>query len=471
MANNTPILDLQINAIKCYSTKMKRVAEQELLEWHQKKDRMPLILRGARQVGKSTLVRNFCKNKKFDLLEVNLEKVKIKSIYHNELNIEDVTNEIELISRKKITPKTLLFIDEIQEDPKMIQVLRYFYEDRPDLPIIAAGSLLEIALKEGEFSFPVGRVEFCYLGPMSFTEFLYACDEEILARQIESLKFTSSVQSRALSYLKKYLFVGGMPKAVLEYTKQKSFLVVRDIQEQIVQTYAADFPKYNKKVDLNRISRVFHSAAIHVGKKTIYQALDRESKSRDIKRVLELLIDARILIVAYHVEASGTPMDATMDESLFKLYFLDVGLMNCIHRLDYENLEREFDQNFITKGMMAEQFVAQHLAYIRGTSFVPQLRYWLRDKGSQKGEIDFLFEHKSNIYPIEVKATLGGHLKSLFYFSAEKKWANALKLSKNEFSVKKITHKIEDKNVEINCTNVPLYAVESLLKIIDKIKD
>lgn len=441
---------------------MRRYAEKDLLDWYQKKTRMPLILRGARQVGKSTLVRIFCENNGLDLLEINLEVSKLKSIHRDQLAFADVLDEIQLLSGRKIGAKTLVFFDEIQEDPRLLQILRYFHEQAPALAVIAAGSLLELALNSEDFSFPVGRVEFLHLGPMTFQEFLLACGQDQLVEHIRARKLTDAVHAASIGYLKKYFYVGGMPRAVLHYSTENSLVEVRAIQEQIIQTFSADFPKYAKRVNVGRISRIFQACAAQVGKKTIYQAFDRESKSRDIRRVIELLIDARVILACYHAEASGVPLHATTDTNVQKLYLIDIGLMNCVHRLDFRALEEAFDGRLITKGTMAEQFVAQHLAFFYGRSSPPSLTYWLRDKGAQKGEIDFLVQHSGRIVPVEVKSESGGKLKSLFYFAAEKKWNRAVKLSLSEYSEHHVRHIIGGKSVALSYLDIPLYAVEEL---------
>ncbi len=446
---------------------MKRNAQEDLSKWYRKKDRMPLILRGARQVGKSTLVRLFCESKQLNLIEVNIEKRKLKSVETEGFDLSETLDEIQLLTKKRLTSSSLVFIDEIQEQPKLIQMLRYFYEEAPSVAVIAAGSLLEIAMKEGNFSFPVGRVEFLNLGPMTFLEFLSACNEDILVKKIEQLDFSPSVHELATKYLKKYFYVGGMPKSVLEYIETKSIVNCREIQEQVIQTYIADFPKYKKRVDGDRLSKVFNSSAYHVGRKAIYQHLDPDAKSRETRRTIELLVDARVLLPCYHSNGSQVPLGATIDEKLFKLYFIDVGLLNCIHRLDYDTLENEIANQFATKGMIAEQFVAQHLWQFEGLKPLPHLNFWLRDKDSQKGEIDFLIESHGEILPVEVKAHQGGRLKSLFYFSYEKKWKQAIKLSLSPFAEKEIKHKFEDRTVSIRLKELPLYAVEALKNILD----
>jgi predicted AAA+ superfamily ATPase len=439
---------------------MRREAEAHLVTWFEKRDRKPLILRGARQVGKSTLVRLWCNSQNLELIEINLEKEKIISLTEAVLDLNRVLDEIQLRKNKKINESTLIFFDEIQEQPALLSFLRYFYEERPDIAVISAGSLLEIALKSENFSFPVGRVEFYHLSPMSFKEFLWAKNQELLAEKIEQLDFGTGIESLAKESFKQYLYIGGMPKAIDVFIKEKSLVPVREVQEQILQTYLADFPKYNQRIKYERIQRVFNSCIRELGKKVIYQRFDPESQSRDIKRVLELLIDARVLIPCYHSDGNSVPLKGEIDYTIYKLYFIDVGLMNCMLRMDFETIDVQMKNEFNTKGIMAEQFVAQHLNQIMGGSIQPELFYWLRDKGSQKGEIDFLIEEGQTVVPIEVKAASAGHLKSLFYFSKQKKSKTAIRLSLQPFSKEEIKHLIEGETIHVQLLNLPIFAVQ-----------
>ena len=272
---------------------MKRIAELHLSHWFTKKTRQPLIIRGARQVGKSTLVRLFCESQKLQLIEINLEKTKLLSVATDDFDIQKVLDEIQLKTKKRIDEKTIIFLDEIQESPQLLKSLRYFYEERPELAVISAGSLLELALKKESISFPVGRVEFYHLGPMTFTEFLWATNNHFLQEKLESLDFSPAVTALAKAQLQNYYYVGGMPKAVKTFVEEKSLVSVRDIQNQILQTYVADFPKYNSRIQVERIDRVFNSTITQLGKKIIYQKIDPGSQARDTRRILDLLIDAR----------------------------------------------------------------------------------------------------------------------------------------------------------------------------------
>lgn len=440
---------------------MKRVYENDLKEWHQSSDRKPLILRGARQVGKSTLVRLFAENTGLDLIEINLEKKQFQSLKAQQFDIEDWIIEIESIAKKQIHQKTLIFIDEIQVQVKALAMLRYFYEERPDIAVISAGSLLEIALHNEEVSFPVGRVSFMWIGPMTFGEYLMARGSNDLYQRILENNLLDLHHQMLLDELKKYYFIGGMPKSIKTYIETKSFIEVRAIQEEILQTYQEDFPKYGKRINTDRLTSVFKQLSFHLGKKLIYQHLDRESKSIEVKKCIELFIKANIIVPVYHSDANGIPLRSQIDTNVFKIYFLDIGLVNCLHEFSWDGFNKIFDETFSTKGFLAEQFTAQHLAYHLNRKVLPELMYWLRDKNINKAEVDFLTSAHGEIFPLEVKSQSGGKLKSLKVFAEEKNCFKSFKLSKNWFE--KETLKMSDgRNLEVE--SWPLYAIEGLIR-------
>lgn len=438
----------------CYF--MKRIAFEKLKSWKSDPYRRPLILRGARRVGKSTLVRLFCEEENLDLIEFNFEIEQLNSIEKKEFKIQSLLDEIQLKKQKKISDNTVIFFDEIQESPKLLKFLRYFYEEFPEIKVIAAGALLEIAMRNADFSFPVGRVEFYHLGPMTFQEFLWATGQEFLDQKLSAFEFTDEVHEAAISALKDYYYVGGMPEAVRVFAETKSLVQMRNIQDQIIQTYQADFPKYNKRINVQRISRIFNAFASIVSEKIIYSRLDSESSSRDIKRVVELLIDSRVILACNHSDGNKVPLEGESDARIFKTYFLDIGLLNSLLRLDIDSIDAGFRNNFSTKGMLAEQYVAQHLNFFSGPSLSPRLHYHLKDKGSQKAEVDFLIESKEVIYPVEVKSTAKGHLKSLKYFCSSKKASIGIKVSLAKFNID------EDFVDGSKLVSVPLYAIEYL---------
>lgn len=435
---------------------MKRAALKDLANWLRNPYRKPLILRGARQVGKSTLVHLFSEDEELDLIEVNLEVERLSSVEKKEFRLQSLLDEIQLKKNKRITKNTLLFFDEIQESPMLLKYLRYFYEKSPELKVIAAGSLLEVALRAEDFSFPVGRVEFYHLGPMSFQEFLWATGQNFLDQKLTEWDFSDELHEAAIDALKDYYYVGGMPEAVRVFSETQSLVRMREIQSQIIQTYQADFPKYNKRINVQRISRVFNSLASSLGEKVIFSKLDSESLSRDIKRVVELLIDSRVVLSCHHSDGNSVPLEGEVDSRIFKPYFIDIGLLNAMLRLDVDSIDSEFRNNFNTKGILAEQFVAQHLNYFQGHSLNPSLFYHLKDKGTQKAEIDFLVESEQNIFPIEVKSTAKGHLKSLKSFCERKSSLIGVKVSLANFTID------DDFVKDCKLVNIPLYAIDYL---------
>lgn len=402
---------------------MKRLAEQYLKNWIQSENRKPLVLRGARQVGKSTLVRLFSQSQKLNLVEINLEKKKLKSIQSEDIFIEKVLAEIQAEYNVDIDSNSLVFFDEIQTQPEILKFLRYFYEEIPQIPIIAAGSLLEFTLEEHEFSMPVGRVEYFHLGPMTFEEFLLALNKSKLVQQVkkDKLNLDTHVRSALSEFLKEYLFVGGMPEAVASYIKFKNPTKVRNIHRNIVRTYQDDFPKYAKRNNFKNIYQIFERLPEFIGKKIKYSEFNSELQSRDIRSCLQLLQRSRVILTCYHSNCSGIPLQSQEDENTFKIYFLDVGLLNYLKGASWQMLQDYDEKQMITKGEVAEQFAAQHLAYIEEGLEKPNLIYWLRDKKINNAEVDFVIEKKSEIIPIEIKAGSSARLQSAKQFAIEHK--------------------------------------------------
>lgn len=443
---------------------------KDLKAWFTRSKRKPLILRGARQVGKSTLVRLLAKELGLDLLEVNLERLPLKTLQNEGFPIELILQEIEVVCNKRISANSLIFIDEIQAQEKMIRALRYFYEERPDLPVIAAGSLLDLFLGELE-QVPVGRIEYYHLGPMQFTEFLEALGEEVLLEYVRNPKesFMEAVHAKCIIRYKEFLFVGGMPEAVATYVNTKSPLEVRRIQEAIIETYRDDFAKYAKHSQIHRLRKVFDYIPGHIGEKVKYSEISGEERSRDLKIALDLLVKARVIIPVFHANATMIPLRSYRDENTFKLYFLDVGLANALQRVPWTEITDIFSKDFIFKGAIAEQFVAQHLYYSTNGSMEPELFYWLREKKKQNAEIDFIYPIENLLVPIEVKAESAGHMRSLLVFMSEKKWVLAVKLSLEPLGSELVEKGIKGapEPAVFELRTVPLYLVEGLSKLLN----
>lgn len=415
---------------------INRIELNELKEWYQNANRKPLLLRGARQVGKTSLVRMFCRKQKLDLIEVNLELHQglKKSFLQMDPNL--VLRDIELFFKIKVTSKTLLFIDEIQVIPEAIQGLRYFFEIKPDLPLIAAGSLLEFVLSEHQFSMPVGRIDIGYLGPLKFSDFVKAKKEELLYASITNYvwgdEITHLEHENLLNLYLEFLLVGGMPEAVREYLKTDDLKTVKKIQKSILDTYQSDFAKYARRIPIERLEKVFKFAGFNVGKKVKYSEINPEEQSKSLMLAIDLLEKAGVLTRIYHTAASGIPLSLGQNEKIFKFLFLDVGLVCGLLGLDHSEIKRIYfdppsDLNLLHKGMITEQFVGQTLR-LQSLSEKGELFYWLREESTQKAEVDYVIEKGLTIIPLEVKAGKTGSIKSLIQFAKEKKSKIAIKL-------------------------------------------
>ncbi|MBO9666403.1 MAG: ATP-binding protein [Bdellovibrio sp.] len=452
---------------------MKRHALKDLTNWYKREKRKPLVLRGARQVGKSTLVRHLADSLGLDLFEINLEKQKLLSLQSEGIEVSPILQEVEIICNKKISAKALLFFDEAQDQKKILATLRYFFEEYPDIAVIAAGSLLDFALKKAEYSVPVGRIEYYFLGPMKFTEFLEAMGEPLLLEKLNDFSgaLLEATHHRLMRRWREYLYVGGMPEAVLTYLQTNSPLEVRRIQNAILQAYQEDFNKYALYAQYRRVRRIFNFVPGHLGQKLKYVEIDPDEKARDLKAALELLILARVFIPVYHTNASGLPLKSQMDESVFKCYFLDVGLVCAFQGVDWSLLTTSSSEELLVKGPLVEQFVAQHLFFQSEGFMEPELFYWLRDKKAQNAEVDFVMTIDGQIVPVEVKSGKGGRLKSLMVFMKEKELPVALRTDINLPSSELIDQKINESmgRSVFELKNMPLYLIEKIVDVFRKL--
>lgn len=458
---------------------MKRFAEAQLLEWFKRKRRKPLVLRGARQVGKSTLVRNFAKKQNLHLIEVNLERhYKLRDSICS-FDVKKILEDIDFLTSQKIAipQNTLLFFDEIQAIPETLAVLRYFYEEMPELPIISAGSLLEFVLSDHAFSMPVGRIEFMYLGPMTFKEFLLASESSALLEALEKINPLESRKStlseaavvKFKEKLNQFFYVGGMPEAMQSYIETGEFRESRRVQQSIIDTYRDDFAKYRKRIPQLRLDRAFEYAALNVGKKIKYSNISEDDKSRELKVAIELLVKARLLAPVYHSSCSGLPIKAGMNQKIYKLLFIDIGLMNCVANIDWNHFKNLGPSGLLNQGMMAEQFVGQHLMYRNNGMNIPELFYWLREGRANNAEVDYVIDSHNATIPIEVKSGKTGAIRSLIQFMYDKKSPIAVKLDLNSPSLQKIDQKLSTSTpaeVQFKLLSLPLYAIEELERIL-----
>jgi predicted AAA+ superfamily ATPase len=455
---------------------LNRKQLNQLEYWFSKPNRKPLVIRGARQVGKSTLVRLFSEQQNLSLAEINLERY---SDLGSSFNRNDPVSLVDVLEAlpgiNAIAPDSLLFLDEIQAVPEAIPALRYFYEDMGHLAVVAAGSLLEFALSDHQFSMPVGRVEYLHMGPMTFTEFLDALGESKLASIIKRFEIGDEIapiiHHRMLDLLRTYFFVGGMPEAIRIYAHSRRLKDVSEVHNSIIETYREDFPKYIGSRNLSRIQNVFNFAARNVGRKVKYSQFSSQDKSVTIKTDIELLCMARVLSRVVHSHCSGLPLQADMEEKVYKLIFLDVGLMNAIRGLGWNTISHMADRVLINEGVIAEQFIGQHLLDMLSKSPNRELNYWLREGRSSNAEVDYVVAINGEIVPIEIKAGATGSLKSLHQFVGEKGVSFAVRFDTNLPSTQSINTRIRrgEKSITVSyqLISLPLYLVERLSDLLN----
>ncbi len=450
---------------------MQRQQLHFLTRWLHNKNRKPLIIRGARQVGKSTLVQLFAEQQGMTLLTANLERYPTLANTFASNDPEKILQQIEALPRMPaVDAQALLFLDELQAVPEAIPALRYFYEDRPQLPVVCAGSLLEFVLAAHQFSMPVGRVQYLHMGPMTFSEFLLALGEDKLYQVVTEYQPGNEIgevaHQRLLQLLRSYYFVGGMPEAVAAFAETRSYQAVSEVHNSIIETYRDDFPKYGKHRDQNRMLDVFNFAARNVGVKVKYSNISREDQSAVLKKDLELLCMARVISKVVHSHCSGLPLQASLEEKVYKLLFLDVGLMNAICGLNWRTLSQFDDLKLVNEGAIAEQFVGQHLQALLAESPNRELTYWLREGRSANAELDFVVALEGQIIPVEVKAGASGSMKSLHQFMAEKHAPFAVRFDAGLPAVSTVNAVVNSdnqrKDVGYKLVSLPLYLVERL---------
>lgn len=450
---------------------MKRLATEFLKNWYTKQSRKPLVIRGARQVGKTELVRIFCKEQKLDLIEINFEQYKISEFQKEDrFDVNRALNEILALANKNLSENSLIFIDEIQEIPKAYERLRFFKEQIPELPLIVAGSTLELAIRLNKLKAPVGRVEYLFLGPMTFSEFLLARKKERIFEEITNIHasatntISESIHDQCIDLYREYLFVGGMPEAVRVFCEGNgNYNFAREIHKQIIQSYGEDIKKYTTGKLAKVISEVFEKFPSHIGEKNKFSNLSHE-KSTYTSEAIDLLEQIYYIQKVFHANCAGFPLKQGEKKDIFKIYHLDVGLYNAQLGLSWAQLAHLNHEQLVTKGKIAEQFIAQHLLWGRFKTENQSLNYWLRDQSTQKAELDFIIENDV-ITPIEVKSGKIGKIKSLTEFMVAKQ---KLAPKPIRFDLK-YREKFEEqchffnatkKEVKFVLLNYPLYCVE-----------
>ena len=429
---------------------MYRIAIEKLYKWKEKKDRKPLLIEGARQVGKTWLMKEFGKKAYEDTVYINFDSnSRMTELFDSDLDTDRLIMGIELYAGKKIRPDhTLLIFDEVQEVPRALSSLKYFYENAPQYHIVCAGSLLGIALHGGT-SFPVGKVDFLSLYPLSFREFLMAVLGERFMHLLDQGDYSmiTAFKQTYLDVLKQYYFVGGMPEAVQSFIDEKNFNEVRNIQKRILTAYEQDFSKHAPSELVPRIRMVWNSLPSQLSRehrKFVYGLVREGGRAKEFETAIMWLCDCGLIHRINRVNAAGIPLKAYEDLKAFKLFLLDVGLLSCMSGLgrgvllDGNDLFTEF------KGALTEQYVCQQLKILKDLG----IYYYTNDRNS--AEVDFILDTGEKIVPVEVKAQVNLKAKSLKVFREKYHPSVSVRVS------------MADYKEEDGLINLPLYAVENI---------
>lgn len=428
---------------------MKREALKQLYKWKENPDRKPLIIRGARQVGKTWLMKEFASEAYPQYAYINFEDNEIaKNIFQKDFDIERILLALQLVTNITITTDTLIIFDEIQEAPRGITSLKYFQEKAPQYHVIAAGSLLGVAMHKNE-SFPVGKVDFMDLYPLSFLEYLDALGEQNFVKLLlqKDWEMTVLFHSKLQEYLRQYFYIGGMPEVVLSFITNKDFSKVRQLQQNILESYDRDFSKHAPITDVPRIRMVWKSILSQLSKenrKFIYGSLKEGARAKDFELAIEWLKDAGLIYKVNRTKKGELPLTAYEDLSAFKLFVVDTGLLCAMSNLPPKVL---LDGNTLFtdyKGALTEQYVLQQLKCIKDLS----IYYWSAE--NSRGEIDFLLQYEAEVIPVEVKAEENLQSKSLRTFIDKHPQLHGIRFSMSNY------------REQDWITNYPLYAVECL---------
>ncbi|MBS0622651.1 MAG: ATP-binding protein [Verrucomicrobia bacterium] len=432
----------------------KRIIDFHLDQWKEDPFRKPLLLRGARQVGKTYAIRRLGKRFK-SFVEVNFERLEeAASIFEKDLAPERLLLSLSLLLKTPIIPgETLLFLDEVQEAPRAILALRYFYEEMPKLHVIAAGSLLEFAI--AKVGVPVGRISMLYMYPLSFLEYLVATGHHLIAKEILSHRtgapMEDVIHTKILDLVGEYLSIGGMPEAVARWVKTKDPASALNVLQQIAATYRQDFEKYARKAQVKYLEQLFRQIPHLVGKDFSYKEIHGEYRKRELAPALELLERANIIHTIRHASGQGVPIGADIDFETFKLIYLDIGLCQSILGSDISIWFLRPLEGFENRGEIAEGFIGQELICYASPTSKAEVHFWKRKEKNSAAEIDYLVQRGEQIIPIEVKSGHGNTLRSLHRFlDTHPKSTSAIRFSSLNYS---LMDKVDSR---------PLYAAASL---------
>lgn len=452
-----------------------RTIDKFLKDWAEKTERKPVLLRGARQVGKSTAVRHL--GQSFgNFIEINFERQpEYMALFAANLVVERIIMQISAISGKAITPgRTLLFLDEIQLCPEAIMSLRFFKEDMPQLHVIAAGSLLEFALQDLP-TYGVGRIHSMFMYPMTFDEFLYANGENLLveARNQSSAErpLPSPLHEKLVSAFRNYLMIGGMPEVVAKWVSTSDYIQCQELQDDLLISYEDDFSKYRKKVDPKLLRITLGSVATQATRKFSYSGVGGGYRIDEVKKALEMLILAGLCVPVIRTDANGLPLGSGADMNYRKILIFDPGIMLRILNMTLgdtgeKTLEilTESASNLVNRGPLAEVVAGLELQRYQSPNIRTALYYWVRAAKNSQAEIDYVDSIDRKVLPIEIKAGMKGGMKSLWIFMREKRVERGVRCSLENFG------SFEHEDDEAKCTRhiaiCPLYALSMLKSLV-----
>lgn len=435
---------------------MKRILYKKLTDWKNNPKRKPLLLQGARQVGKTYLIKEFAKNEYENLVYLNFEENKgLKSLFVQSLNAKTIIENIELYIGRKISfHNSIIFFDEIQIVPDALTSLKYFNEQLPEYHVISAGSLLGVSVGKQQ-SFPVGKVNFLNLYPMSFLEYLYAFDEDLLIEKLLKMNnvemLPEIIHEKLIKYLMKYLFLGGMPEVLQTYLDTKDINLARKIQEEILEAYKRDFSKYTDRNQAIKTSELWLSIPYQLSKenkKFKYKDVRKNARASNFEQTIEWLRQAGLINIVYNLKTPKIPLAGYTDFSKFKIYLLDTGLLGAMLNLSSDIIIRPNDYFKEYNGAFIENYVASELT----TNGYKDLFYW---KSKNDAEVDYIIQHKNSIIPLEVKSGTSRNIKSLRSYEDKYNPKLIIRISPRNF--------IQDEKF----INIPLYSVFAINNVLN----
>lgn len=449
----------------------EREIDKELQNWAKRSKRKPLLLRGARQVGKSTAVRHL--GEQFEsFVEINFDRQKsVHALFDGDLDARVIASQIASLTGKIIQPgRTLLFFDEIQACPNAILSLRFFYEDYPELHVIAAGSLLEFALSDLP-TFGVGRLQSMFMYPMSFDEFLKATGHAGLIKERQKASPTIPIHEvfhqQLVSQFRNYIMIGGLPEVVCKWDETGDYLECQALQDELIISFEDDFAKYKKKVDPVLLRQVLRSAAMQITNKFVYSQASSEKASK-VREALELLTMAGLVIRVTRTSANGLPLGEEADMNYQKVLLFDSGILLRLLNMSLgsikqitEDILTSSETDLVNKGKISEMIAGLEIVKNMPNTMRHELYYWVREIKNSRSEVDYLESYNSQILPIEIKAETQGGMKSLWTLMRSKKLNYAVRCSLENFGQYEYTD-YEDENAKRHVDIVPLYAIAQM---------